>query len=150
MLTRSAPRPRGPIDKKARARRRRGGKLAAGRDSGTRDDLLRERAYVFDRAAGICELCSLRPSRVPAPIATDFAHARARSRGGSNTRWNALATCNPCNLAMQGAFSRGRWLVTPVTRNGVRGFDVKLVMAAGKVRYWRGDFVTLAAGFIRA
>lgn len=138
-----------PIDKHARARRRASGKLAVGRDSGTRETLLGERAYVFRRAAGKCELCRLRPTYDGHPP-TDFAHVRARSQGGTDDRRNALATCHAANLAMQGAFARCRWLVTPITVNGIRGFDAELVQAEGKVAYRSGQYVTLAAGFIAA
>lgn len=151
MLSRSTPlrRSPGPIDKAARKRRRKGGRLAAGRDSGTREQLLRERAYVFDRANGDCELCRLLPTYDGHPP-TDFAHVRARSAGGDNTRFNALATCNRANLAMQGPFTKGRPLVTPITVKGVRGFDVEWVVASGKLAYGLGDYQTLAGGFVAA
>jgi len=140
---------RGPIDKAARKRRRQGGKLALGRPSGTLADLDRERTCVFERAAGKCELCRFLPDYDGHPP-TDFAHVRARSAGGSDDRWNALATCNRANLAMQGAYSKGRPLVTPITVNGVRGFDVEWVQAKDKFAYREGDFTILGAGFVRA
>ena len=149
-LTRRAPleRSRGPIDKRARARRRAGGQLAVGRNSGTRASLTTEREYVKARSRGRCELCWVRRTLT---AGTDFAHCPPKSQPGSgDDRYHALWTCNGCNLAMQGLFSHGRPLVTPVTVNGVRGFDVEWVQAASKFAYQRGDYTTLAAGFIAA
>jgi hypothetical protein len=140
-------RSRGPIDQRARARKRNGGKLAQGRASGTRESLRDERAVVMQRAARGCELCAIRGRRAPA---TDFAHVVARSQGGTDSRFNAVGTCNRCNLAMQGPFALGRPLVTVVTRDGVRGFAVEWVQATSKFHYRTGDYITLACGFIRA
>ena len=82
---------------------------------------------------------------------TDFAHCPPRSQPGSaDDRYHALWTCHPCNLKMQGPFATGRWLVTPVTVNGIRGFDAELVLATGKDAYRRGFYRVLVFGFIRA
>jgi len=143
-LTRS----RGPIDKRSRARRAAKGKLALGRPSETRQGLAMARAAVFLRARGLCELCALQGwKHTPA---TDFAHVLARSQGGTDSRYNALATCNPCNLAMQGPFAKGRWVVSVVTCRGVRGFECALTVCAGKLSYQRGLYETRAAGFVKA
>ena len=152
MLTRAAllRRSPGPIDTVAKKRRRKGGKLAVGRNSGTRESLLRERAYVFERAAGRCELCRFLPDYDSHPP-TDFTHCPPRSQPGSaDDRFHAVAACNRANLAMQGPYSKDRALVTPVTVKGVRGFDIEWVRAAGKIAYRLGDYVTLGAGFVAA
>ena len=40
--------------------------------------------------------------------------------------------------------------MTPITVNGIRGFDAELVITAGKVSYRLGDYSTLGAGFVPA
>lgn len=141
-------RSRGPIDKRARARRRAGGRLALGRDSGTRASLTTEREYVIARARRRCELCALTGAH---HVGTDFAHCPPRSQPGSgDDRYHGLWACRAANLAMQGSFAKGRWLVTPVTVNGVRGFDAEIVLADSKAAYRRGEYTTYAAGFIAA
>jgi 5-methylcytosine-specific restriction endonuclease McrA len=136
------------VGQAAAERRKRGGALAVGRPSGTKESLSAERAYVMARAKRRCELCAVRGRVTPA---TDFAHVVARSAGGPDTRFNALATCRACNLAMQGPFAVGRPLVTPIyRRDGVRGFDVEWVYATSKFHYREGDYITIAAGFVPA
>lgn len=140
----------GPIDKKARARRKNGGKLAIGRDSGTRASLTAEREYVKARYGGWCEAHRFQGGTVYGCGGTDFAHVIARSQGGEDTRFNALWLCRDCHTAMAGPFARGRLLVTRVMKLGVRGFDVEWVKAAGKVSYRLGEYQTLGHGFVAA
>lgn len=152
----------GPIDKAARKRRRKGGKLAVGRDSGTLESLREERAYVFDRDHYGCVLCRIWCSRCQQahdPVdggchipATDFAHVRSRAQGGDDSRFNAIATCHDCNMKMSlRPFKTGAPIVTAVTVKGVRGFDIEWVRCAGKLAYRLGaDVEILGAGFVAA
>lgn len=148
---------RGPIDKKARARRRRGGKLAVGRDSGTRDSLTVEREYVKGRTLGLCEVGNQGSpcgddGRAPfIRWGTDFAHVVARSAGGEDTRFNALWLCRYHHRMMERPYAKGRLVVTRVTKSGVRGFDWEIVKAAGKVAYRLGAIDEIVANdFIAA
>ena len=143
----------GPIDKRARARRARGGKLAVGRPSETRAGLHREREYVrVERAKGACEI---RWAAGQLHSGSDFAHVVARSHQGADSRFNALWLCRYHHDAMTAPYAKGRLLVTrvvsgPVLGSMVRGFDWELVRAASKFAYRAGSYDVLAWGFIAA
>lgn len=135
------------VGRAALARRKAGGKLAVGRDSGTRESLTTEREYVRHRAGNFCEI---RTADLARHDGTDFAHVVARSQGGPDDRYNALWLCRADHRRMEAAYARGRLVVSRLTVNGVRGFDWEYVSAADKFAYQRGEFVVLAAGFVAA
>ena len=135
------------VGRAAAARRKAGGKLAVGRASGTRESLSAERAYVQQRAKGLCEV---RMDGLTPHPGTDFAHVVARSQGGQDDRYNALWLCRAEHRRMEASFAKGRLVVTRISVNGARGFDWEYVTAADKHAYRRGEFKVLAAGFVRA
>jgi hypothetical protein len=132
-------RAKGPIDKRARARRAAGGKQAAGRPSLSVAEYNVEKAAIRARSRGWCEVCKIR-------MATDPDHVINRGMGGNDDRSFLLHLCRDCHSMRKAPYRKGRLVYEPQLPGGIYW---RVIRAVDKTAVQHGLYDVVSYGFVR-